>query len=51
MENGKTNVFNWKSEYYKNKKYISHTILITKKLGLEYNKLQLIIIVRLKINN
>ena len=39
LENGKINTLNKKSKYYKNKKYISHIILIIRKLGLEYNKL------------
>ena len=32
-------MLNRKFKYYKNKKYISYTILIIKKLGLKYNKL------------
>ena len=51
LENGRANVLSRKSEYYKNKKHISHMILTIEKLGLEYNKLQLITTVRLGINN
>ena len=51
LENGKANILSKKSKYYKNKKYISYAILIIEKLGLEYNKLQLIIIVRIEISN
>ena len=50
-ENERTDILNRKPKYYKNKKYISYTILIIRKLGLKYNKLQLIIIIRLKISN
>ena len=50
-ENGRVNILNRKSEYHKNKKYISHIILIIGKLGLEYNKPQLITTMKLKINN
>ena len=39
LESGKINILNRKPKYYKNKKYISHTILIVGKLRLEYNKL------------
>ena len=39
LENRKINTLNKKLKYYKNKKYISHTILIIEKLGLKYNKL------------
>ena len=51
LENRRANAFNRKSKYYKNKKYISHAILTTKKLGLEYNKLQLAVIIKSEINN
>ena len=51
LENGRADVLNRKSEYYKNKKYIFHTILIVEELGLEYNKLQLAVIIKLEINN
>ena len=51
MENGRANIFNKKSKYYKNKKYISYIILTIGELKLKYNKLQLIITVKLKINN
>ena len=51
LENRKVNVLNKKSKYYKNKKHISHTILITKKLELEYNKSQLIAIIRIEPSN
>ena len=39
LENGKTNILNRKSKYYKNKKYISHIILTIEELELKYNKL------------
>ena len=39
LENRQTNTLSWKLEYLKNKRYISHTILIAGELGLEYNKL------------
>ena len=51
MENGRADVLNRKSKYYKNKKYISHIILIIRKLELKYNKSQLTTTVKLKINN
>ena len=51
LDNRKTNILSRKPKYYKNKKYISHIILTTRKLRLKYNKLQLITIIRLKINN
>ena len=51
MENGRTDILNRKSEYYENKKYIFHIILTAGELGLEYNKLQLTVIVKLKISN
>ena len=51
LENRKTNILSRKPKYYKNKKYISHIILIIRESGLEYNKPQLTIIVKLEINN
>ena len=39
LENGRVDVLSRKPEYYKNKKYISHAILMIGELGLEYNKL------------
>ena len=39
LENGRINILNKKSKYYKNKKYISYIILTIRKLGLKYNKL------------
>ena len=50
-ENGKTDILSRKPEYYKNKKHVSYTILIVRELGLEYNKSQLTIIVRLRISD
>ena len=51
LENGKADILNRKSKYYKNKKYISHAILTAGELGLKYNKLQLAATVRLEISN
>ena len=51
LENEKANALSRKSEYYENKKYVFHVILITRELGLEYNKPQLAAIVKLEINN
>ena len=51
MENRRANILNKKSKYYKNKKYISHTILIIEESRLKYNKLQLTITIKLEINN
>ena len=51
LENGKINAFNKKFKYYKNKKYISHTILIIGELRLKYNKPQLTATIKLEINN
>ena len=38
LENRRINTLNKKFKYYKNKKHISHTILIVEKLRLKYNK-------------
>ena len=51
LENGKVNALNRKFEYYKNKKHISHTILIIGELGLKYNKPQLTVIIRIELSN
>ena len=51
LENRKANIFNRKPKYHKNKKYISHTILIIGKLKLKYNKSQLITTIKLKTDN
>ena len=51
LENKRANILNKKPKYYKNKKYISHTILTIEELKLKYNKSQLTITVRLKTDN
>ena len=51
LENEKTNTLNRKPEYHKNKKYISYIILTARKLGLKYNKPQLVATIKLEINN
>ena len=51
LENGRADVLNRKFKYYKNKKHVFYVILTVEKLGLKYNKPQLVVIVRLKISN
>ena len=50
-ENGRADILSRKSKYHKNKKYVSHTILIIGELGLEYNKPQLAATIRLGISD
>ena len=47
LENGWADIFSRKPEYLENKRYISYVILTAGELGLEYNKPQLIVTVKI----
>ena len=50
LENRQVNTLSRKLKYLENKRYVSHIILITGELRLEYNKLQLVTTIKIMPN-